>query len=108
MLAALGLPVNDLYRSILLLLTTVAVLVGSLSRDHLVWLAAAAVAALTIFGRTVFPAPLIEEGHNVFIVDGPGGALERELPAGPYRLMAAEFNAAHPPERRCDAQSFGC
>ena len=64
--------------------------------------------ALTIIGRTVFPAPLIEEGHNVFIVDGPGGALERELPAEAYRPMAAEFNAAHPPERRCDAQSFGC
>ncbi len=53
--------------------------------------------------QMIWPAPRIDEGHNVFIVDGAdGGALERGLPADAYRLMAAEFDARYPPDRRCD------
>jgi hypothetical protein len=107
-IAAVGLPINDLYRYALLLLATVAIFVGTVSRDYVVWFAAVGVVALAIVGRTLFPAPLVEEGHNVFIVDGRGGALERELPAGAYQMMAAEFEATHPPERRCDPAVFGC
>jgi len=107
-IAALGLPINDLYRYVLLLLATVAILAGAVSRDHVAWLTAIGVVALTIVGRVLFPAPLIEEGHNVFIVDGRSGALERGLPAEAYRLMVAEFDAAHPPDRRCDPAVFGC
>jgi hypothetical protein len=106
--AALGLPINDLYRYALLLLAAVAIFVGSVSREVTAWLAAIAVVALTVIGRHLFPAPVIEEGHNVFIVDARNGALERGLPAEAFRLMAAEFDAQYPPERRCDPRVFGC
>lgn len=106
--AALGLPINDLYLYALLLLATVAIFVGRVSRDRAAWFAAVAIVALAVLARNYFPAPQIDEGHNVFIVDSRGDALQRGLPADAYRLMAAEFDAVHPPARRCDPKEFGC
>ena len=54
------------------------------------------------------PAPRIEEGHNVFLIDGPGSALERGLPREAYRAMAERFDAAYPPERRCAEGDIYC
>jgi hypothetical protein len=107
-IAALGLPINDLYRYFLLLAATVPIFVGAASRNARLWLAAIAIVALTVLVRALFPAPQIDEGHNVFIVDGRGSALEQGLPSEAYRLMAAEFDAAYPVERRCDPATFGC
>ena len=53
-------------------------------------------------------APRIEEGHNVFLIDGPGSALERGLPREAYREMAQRFDAAYPPEKRCTAGDVYC
>ena len=106
--AGLGLPINDLYRYALLVLAAVPIFVGVVSRRPWAWFAAVAIVAAAVVGQTLLPAPRIEEGHNVFIVDGRGGALQRELPADAFRLMAAEFDARYPPERRCDPREFGC
>jgi hypothetical protein len=107
--AVLGLPVNDLYRYGLLLLAAVTMFVGTISRQPMRWLAALAVAEILLALQIIWPAPRIDEGHNVFIIDGAdGGALERGLPAGAYRLMAAEFNVRYPLDRRCDPQTIGC
>ena len=92
-IVALGLPVNDLVRAALLVIATVVIFVGAVTPRLAAWAVAAGVVALAVLGQTLFPAPRIEEGHNVFIVDGPGGALERGLPADAFRLMAAEFDA---------------
>ncbi len=107
-IAALGLPINDLYRYALLVLAAVAILAGSVSRDRVAWFIAIAIVALTAFGQTHFPAPRIEEGHNVFIVGGRDSALERGLPAEAFRVMAAEFDARYPPDKRCEPTAFGC
>jgi hypothetical protein len=107
-MAALGLPINDLFRYALLLIAAVAIFAGAISPRPMAWLAAFAVVMTVVFGKTLFPAPRIDEGHNVFIVDGRGGALEQGLPSEAFAFMQAAFDAQYPPERRCDRTVAGC
>jgi hypothetical protein len=107
-IAALGLPINDLPRYTLLVVLAVLAVVGTVSVRLAPWLYAVAAVALCVLGQTLLAPPRIEEGHNVFIVDRPGGALEASLPRDAFRQMAAEFDARYPPERRCDPARFGC
>ncbi len=108
-IAGLGLPVNDLFRFALLGLAVMVIFAGSISHRAEAWLLAAAVVLVAVVGQWLLPAPRIEEGHNVFLVDGGrSGALERGLPAEAFRLMRAEFDARYPPTRRCDPQNGGC
>jgi len=107
-IAALGLPVNDLFRYALLVIATVVVVTGTISSHGARWLAAIAVVALCVGAHILFPPPRIEEGHNVFIVDRPGGAVEAGLPREAFRMMAAEFDTTYPPGRRCAPQAIGC
>jgi hypothetical protein len=117
--AALGLPVNDLFRYALLVIATVLVVAGTVSARVAPWLAALAVVALCVLGQILFAAPRIEEGHNVFLVDDAGvsargrtdmggGALEAGLPRAAFQLMATEFNTIYPPARRCARDQVGC
>jgi hypothetical protein len=107
-LAALGLPINDLFRYALLVIATVVVAVGQMSTRRASWLGALAAVALCILGQVLLPAPRIEEGHNVFLLDAPGGALEAGLPPAAFRFMAAEFDARYPRAQRCDPAQDGC
>jgi len=131
--AALGLPVNDLLRYALLVIATVLVVAGTVSARVGPWLAALAAVALCVLGQILFAAPRIAEGHNVFLVDdaevsahsresgNPGSgsplargrtdrasALAAGLPRAAFRLMAAEFDATYPPARRCARTQVGC
>ena len=106
--AALGLPINDLFRYALLLVAAVIIFAGAISPRPRAWLGAFAVVMIVVLAKTLFPAPRIEEGHNVFIVDGRGGVLERELPTEVFSFMQAAFDAQYPPERRCDRKLSGC
>jgi hypothetical protein len=107
-IAALGLPVNDLFRYALLVVATVIVVAGTVSPRLAPWLGAIAAVALGVLGQILSPAPRIEEGHNVFLVDRAGGALEAGLPREAFRSMAAEFDAKYPPARRCAPTQDGC
>ena len=106
--AGLGLPINDLFRYALLLLAAVPIFVGAVSHQPSRWLAAFGIVTLTAAVQLLWPAPRIDEGHNVFVVEGRGGALEQGLPADAFRQMSAEFDARFPPGRRCETESFGC
>jgi hypothetical protein len=109
--AALGLPINDLFRYALLVIATVLVVVGAVSSRVAPWLAALAVVAPCVLGQILFAAPRIEEGHNVFLVDDAGsgaGALAAGLPRAAFQLMATEFNTIYPPARRCARDQVGC
>jgi hypothetical protein len=74
-LAALGLPVNDLFRYALLVIATVLVVAGTVSAHVAPWLAALAAVALCVLGQILFAAPRIAEGHNVFLIDDAGDSL---------------------------------
>jgi hypothetical protein len=109
--AALGLPINDLFRYALLVIATVLVVAGMVAARLAPWLAALAAVALCVLGQILFAAPRIEEGHNVFLVDdtgGGGGALAAGLPRAAFQLMATEFNTIYPPARRCARDQVGC
>ena len=73
MVAALGLPVNDLVRYAVLLFGAIAIFSGDVRLGLMRWLAALAVIVVAVAGVTLWPAPRIDEGHNVFIVDGAAG-----------------------------------
>src|SRR5262245_63772641 len=107
-IAALGLPVNDLFRYALLVIATVLIVAGTVSARVAPWLAALAAVALCVLGQILFAAPRIAEGHNVFLVNGPGNALEAGLPRAAFRLMAVEFDTIYPPARRCARDQVGC
>src|SRR5437588_5677050 len=107
-LAALGLPVNDLFRYALLVIATVLVVAGTVPAHVAPWLAALAAVALCVLGQILFPAPRIAEGHNVFLIDRAGGVLEAGLPRAAFARMAAEFDAKYPPARRCAPTQDGC
>ncbi len=107
--AALGLPINDLFRFLLLGVTVIAVSVGTISARLEAWAVALAIVVAAVLGQMQFPAPRVDEGQNVFIVDGGrSGALERGLPADAFRRMAAEFDARYPAAQRCEPTTPGC
>src|SRR5262249_55361284 len=106
--AALGLPINDVFRYALLVVAAVVIVVGTVSVGRRRWLSAVAIVVLCAFGQVWLAATRIEEGHNVFLLDAAGGALETGLPAEAFRAMAAEFDAKYPRARRCDPSQDGC
>ena len=107
-IVALGLPLNDLWRYAVLVGAAIAILTGAVSSQWRNWLIAAASVAACIALRLAVPAPMIEEGHNVFIVDRGGNALERGLPPDAYRQMLAEFDTKYPKDRRCSPAQADC
>ncbi|MCC6775952.1 MAG: hypothetical protein IT537_04830 [Hyphomicrobiales bacterium] len=108
LVAALGLPINDLGRYALLVVATVLVVTGVVTLRPLRWLGAVGVIALGLLAREQLALPSIDEGHNVFLVDRAGGALETGLPPQAFAAMQAELARVYPPARRCDPAVDGC
>jgi hypothetical protein len=106
--AGLGLPINDLFRYAVIVIASVVAVTGVISAAPARWLGALAVVGLGVLAQMFFAAPRIEEGHNVFLIDAPGGALESGLPADAFRRMAAQFDRRYPPPARCDPATSGC
>ena len=105
--AAIGLPINDLTDYAILLAAAVVVLVGSVKPLPSRWLAAVALAIAVAAGHVLLPAPRIDEGHNVFW-PGPDAARTSGLPRAVFDLLDRQFAEQYPPEKRCDDQSRGC
>ena len=106
--AAVGLPVNHLSAYALLLIVAVVVFTGEVSARTKPWLAAVAIVIAAAAGQWLLAVPRIDEGHNLFLPDAPGGVLERALPAPVYQRMAREFDTLYPPAVRCKPGSTGC
>jgi hypothetical protein len=106
--AAIGLPVNSLADYALLTLVVVVIFTGEVSAKWSAWLAAAAVIAVAVAGQVLLAPPRIDEGHNVFLPDGPNHALEQGLPPQVYRHLADEFDKQYPPALRCGTDVPGC
>lgn len=104
-LAALGLPVNDLTDYALLVVLAVAIFTGIARTAPRRWAAAVLIIAVAILGQWLLSPPRFDEGHNVFV---PGPALERALPGDVYRALAQQFDAVYPQAQRCDPKQFGC
>jgi hypothetical protein len=105
--AAIGLPINDVIDYAILLAASVVVFVGAIKSLPSRWLAAVALAIAVAAGHILLPAPRIEEGHNVFL-PGPEAARTSGLPRAVFDYLDRQFAEQYPPEKRCDDQSRGC
>jgi len=105
--AAIGLPINDLTDYAMLLVATLVVCVGTLKALPSRWIAALALALAVAAGHILLPAPRIDEGHNVFL-PGPKAASTPGLPRAVFDFLDRQFAEQYPPEKRCDDQSRGC
>lgn len=54
------------------------------------------------------PNPVIEEGHNVVTPSEKGWPANSHIPVAIQNALLDEFNAAHPPAKRCDETKYGC
>src|SRR5688572_2579188 len=105
----LGLPINDLFRYLLLLIAALAVCAGSVSAAPRRMAAALGVAILAIACQWIAAPPRIEEGYNVFVAEAAKpGALEAGLPRDVFQTMLAEFDRAYPAAQRCKPNTAGC
>ena len=105
--AAIGLPINDLTDYAILVAAAVVVCVGTVKSLPSRWLAAVALAIAVAAGHILLPAPRIDEGHNVFL-PGPDAAITSGLPRAVFDYIDRQFAEQYPPEKRCDDQSRGC
>src|SRR5262249_18881146 len=98
--AALGLPINDLFRYALLVIATVLVVAGTVSARVAPWLAALAAVGLCVLGQILFSAPRIEEGHNVFLIDDAGLSVHSRESGKPRLRVPGERSETRDPETR--------
>jgi hypothetical protein len=103
--ANLGLPINELAAYALLVGSALLILTGIPNAEPRRWLAAIALTAAVIATHLVWPAPRIDEGHNVFL---PGPSAAQSLPADVLKVLQAQFDRRYPPEKRCADQAKGC
>ena len=104
---SVGLPINSLYSFGLLVLGALVLSTGTVrtapgdgsERERSRCLRS---------DSLLLPAPRIEEGHNIVLIDGPDNALQRGLPPAVYRVMAERFDAAYPADRRCASGTAYC
>lgn len=105
----LGVPLVDLWRFWLLIVACLALLFLPL---RALSLRAAGVLAggVLLLGAVAqsLPRPAIEEGHQAFLLQGPGEYLERHLPPEVFAVLKQEFDQAYPADKRCDPQLAGC
>jgi hypothetical protein len=105
--AVIGLPINHLFGYALLAFLFVVVFAGEIATRVRPWLWAGALALVGVVAGSWLAPPRIDEGHNIFLVKEES-ALVKSLPPDVYRIMAAEFDKAYPPERRCNPATPGC
>ena len=105
--AAIGLPINDVIDYAILLAAAVLVFAGSVNPLRSRWLAAVALAIAVAAGHMLLPPPKIDEGHNVFW-PGPDAARTSGLPRPVFDHLDRQFAEQYPPEKRCDDRSRGC
>jgi hypothetical protein len=108
LVAVIGLPVNDLFYFLLLLIFVVVLAVSRVTSQRGLWIAATIIALIAIAGKSTIGVPRIEEGHNVFLPGGAGNVLVEGLPPEVYRAMTAEFDRAYPAEVRCQPGASMC
>ena len=106
--AAVGIPINQLSGYAIVLIAAVLIFSAEVVFRLSAWLAAImAVLIAVVLPLMLAPAP-IEEGDNVFLPDGAGSIMERQLPPDVYRFMKSEFDALYPPSVRCNQSMQGC
>lgn len=113
-LVAIGLPVSDPVTAGMLVLAVLllACLPPCPGPARAGGMAAAVL--LSLAAGLVLPVPVIEEGHNIFLIDpdGRNGPIDRmlrqALPAPIHADLRRRFEAAYPRDTRCPGGVSGC
>jgi hypothetical protein len=105
---AVGLPINNLFGFMLLLVAAVLIFSGALVRRAGHWFVAAAAVTFSALLPVLIMPPPIAEGENIFLAGPPGNVFERGLPPDVYRFMRAEFDAVYPDKVRCPPSNGAC
>jgi hypothetical protein len=93
---ALGVPVTDLWRFLLVTIAVMALSFGSVRSERGRWLIALAAVLAVLAVKLVLPGPRIEEGDNVYIPVGTSlDVYEAELPADAERQMREIFDDSY-------------
>ena len=88
--AAIGLPINDLTDYWVLVAAGVVIFTGTIKPLPSRWVAAVLLAAAVVGVHLAFPAPRIDEGHNVFL-PGPGATKPSVLPRDVFDFLDRQF-----------------
>ncbi len=102
-LVQLGLPILDLWKMILLLGSWLALACCDLRLNKRRIFLSIAVVILVIAIKNFLPNASINEGHNIFLYTGDGGALQRGLPPEIFKEWRQAFEKQYPPEQCPDA-----
>jgi hypothetical protein len=105
-IASLGLPIDERVTYALLVAAALVIFTGTPTTEGARWTAALALTAAVAAGHMLWPAPRVDEGHNIFL---PGASAQTSgIPADVLAVMTRQFDARYPPEKRCDDQAKGC
>ena len=96
--AAIGVPILETWRALLLAVCLLAVASGTARSGRWRMGVAVGMVAALLALRVVLPRADIAEAHNAFLVLGPGEALERGLPAPVFHSWKEQFDALYPPD----------
>lgn len=97
----LGLPLNQLLDLVTLLVGGVLIFGGSVRLTVSRWILGAALVAVALGVKVYTPQLKIEEGHNIFITNGPGQPLEKELPTPVFESFNTAFHGLYSMEKDC-------
>lgn len=106
--ATIALPINHFFYYSLLLIAVILLTIGRVTCRPLSWTVAALIMVAAVLANAFIPTVKIEEGHNTFLPGGQNNALVTGLPPDVFRAMAAEFDLASPPAKRCKSTTPGC
>jgi len=102
-LVQLGLPILDLWKMLLLLGSWLALACCDLRLNKRCIFLSIAVVIFVITIKNFLPNASINEGHNIFLYTGDGGALQQGLPSEIFKEWRQAFEKQYPPEQHPDA-----
>jgi len=95
----LGLPILDLWKMLLLLGSCLAIACCYLHLKKRRMYLSILIVILVIVIKNFLPNASINEGHNIFLYTGDGGALQQGLPPEIFKEWRQAFEKQYPPEQ---------
>lgn len=107
-LFCIGLPIIDNLHFFVLLLAITIIIFSALtiSTKRIIWFII--LTLIVIFVKNIMPKPVIQEGHNVFILKGQQETLEKELPSKVFLYIKDLFVKRYPSNLHCDPKAPAC
>ena len=106
--AVLSPPITDPILFSVLFLVVLVTIFNAIRVDQRPWIAAIAIAAMSMLLQGLLPATRILEQHNLFLRLSDGEPVQSALPEPIYADMKRSFDRQYPLSQRCDKNKYGC